>query len=205
MTCIGLQRAPENDKRVPRIHQVADQLMRGSRLLLSLGVAALIPAAEAKAAEVSSAAQSSCMTAVNSQYGGSVKDLKVISTEFSQANSVVMIKAIGIRGGNQNEHWKCLVSNQGTVADLSVVSRDATAGATMQPASSAAQSTCMAAVNRNYGGNVRDLKVISSSTVKPNFEVIVKAIGVRGTSMNERWRCVGEGATTVTDLSVIER
>jgi hypothetical protein len=63
----------------------------------------------------------------------------------------------------------------------------------------------MEAINRNYNGNVRELKVVSSTSVKPNFEVIVKAIGVRSTSMNERWRCVGKGASAVTDLSVIQR
>ena len=179
--------------------------MLGSRLLITLGLVAIILAAEVQAAEVSPAAQSSCMAAVNNQYAGSVRHLKIISSEFSQANSVVLMKAIGIRGGDQNEHWKCLVRNQGTVADLSVVSGGTTAAPAKKPAISSAQSTCMAAVNRNYSGNVRELKVVSSTSTKPNFEVIVKAIGVRGTTPNERWRCVGKGATTVTDLSVIER
>jgi hypothetical protein len=44
----------------------------------------------------------------------------------------------------------------------------------------------MAGVNRNYGGNARKLKVVSSTSTKPNFEVIIKAIGVRGTTLNER-------------------
>jgi hypothetical protein len=101
-----------------------------------------MPAAEVQAAEVSPAAQSSCMAAVNNQYGGSVRDLKIVSSEFSQANSVVMINAIGIRGGNQNENWQCLASNQGTVADLSVVSGGTTAATAKQPASSSAQATC---------------------------------------------------------------
>ena len=160
--------------------------MLGSRLLITLGLVAVMPAAEVQAAEVSPAAQSSCMAAVNNQYGGSAIDLKIVSSEFSQANSVVMINAIGIRGGNQNENWKCLASNQGTVADLSVVSGGATAATAKQPASSSAQATCMAGVNRNYGGNARKLKVVSSTSTKPNFEVIIKAIGVRGTTLNER-------------------
>lgn len=86
--------------------------MLGTRLLITLGFIAFMPAAEVQAAEVSPAAQSSCMAAVNNQYGGSVRDLKIVSSEFSQANSVVMVKAIGIRGSNQSENWKCLVSNQ---------------------------------------------------------------------------------------------
>jgi hypothetical protein len=203
--CIGLQRIPARQQWLPSLQKIAHKSMLGTRLLITLGFIAFMPAAEVQAAEVSPAAQSSCMAAVNNQYGGSVRDLKIVSSEFSQANSVVMVKAIGIRGSNQSENWKCLVSNQGTVADLSVVSGGATVAPAKQPASSAAQSTCMAAVNRNYGGNVRELKVVSSTSTKPNFEVIVKAIGVRGTATNERWRCIGKGATTVTDLSVIER
>ncbi len=80
------------------------------------------------------------------------------------------------------------MSNQGTVADLSVVSGGTTAATAKQPASSSTQATCMAGINRNYGGNVRELKVVSSTSTKLNFEVIVKAIGVRGTTLNERWR-----------------
>jgi uncharacterized alpha-E superfamily protein len=45
----------------------------------------------------------------------------VTSSEFSQANSVVMMKAGGVRGGTSTETWKCLVSNDGTVEELTVV------------------------------------------------------------------------------------
>jgi len=63
----------------------------------------------------------------------------------------------------------------------------------------------MEAIDRNYGANVRELKVVSSSWLKPKSEVIVKAIGVRGGSSNERWRCLGTGRSSISDLSVIER
>lgn len=69
----------------------------------------------------SNAAESACMSAVNGNYGGNVRDLRVSSSEFSQANSVVMITASGIRGGNQSERWRCLVSNAGDVQELTVV------------------------------------------------------------------------------------
>ena len=69
----------------------------------------------------SSAAESACMTAVNSNYGGKVKTVQVASSEFSQANSVVMVDAIVVRGSSQTERWRCLVSNDGQVAELSVV------------------------------------------------------------------------------------
>jgi starvation-inducible outer membrane lipoprotein len=70
--------------------------------------------------QATSAAESACMTAVNSNYGGKVKTVQVASSEFSQANSVVMVEAIGVRGGSTSERWRCLVSNDGKVQDLSV-------------------------------------------------------------------------------------
>jgi hypothetical protein len=69
----------------------------------------------------SSAAESACMSAVNGNYGGNVRDLIITSSEFSQANSVVMITASGVRGGNQSERWRCLVSDTGKVVELTVV------------------------------------------------------------------------------------
>ncbi|NEX22044.1 hypothetical protein G3480_17315 [Thiorhodococcus mannitoliphagus] len=69
----------------------------------------------------SSAAETACMTAVNSNYGGRVKDIKVVRSEFSQANSEVILDAVGVRGGSRTERWRCLSSSKGQVADLSVV------------------------------------------------------------------------------------
>ena len=63
----------------------------------------------------SSAAESGCMSAVNRNYGGKVGDIVVTSSEFSQANSMVMMRAGG-------ETWKCLVSDSGQVQELTVVS-----------------------------------------------------------------------------------
>lgn len=73
-------------------------------------------AASSGSRQASSNAESACMVAVNNNYGGNVDDILVTSSEFSQANSTVMMKAGG-------EDWKCLVSNGGEVADLSVVTR----------------------------------------------------------------------------------
>jgi hypothetical protein len=53
------------------------------------------------------------MQAVNSNYGGKVDELRVVSSEFSQANSEVILDADGTR-------WRCLVSEDGEVQDLSV-------------------------------------------------------------------------------------
>ena len=63
----------------------------------------------------SNAAETACMSAVNSNYGGNVDEIVVTSSEFSQANSVVMMRAGG-------ETWKCLVSDSGQVQELTVAS-----------------------------------------------------------------------------------
>lgn len=73
--------------------------------------------------DVSSGATSACMVAINGNYGGKVRDLEVVRSEFSQANSEVIVDAVGVRGGSTTERWKCLVSNDGKVQDLSVVPR----------------------------------------------------------------------------------
>ena len=71
--------------------------------------------------QATNAAETACMTAVNNNYGGKVKDLKVVRSEFSQANSTVIMDAVGVRGGATTERWRCLSSNKGKVADLSIV------------------------------------------------------------------------------------
>ena len=71
--------------------------------------------------QASSAAESACMSQLNSQYGGNVARIDVLSSEFSQANSVVMLAAVGVRGTAQTERFRCLVSNDGQVQELSAV------------------------------------------------------------------------------------
>jgi hypothetical protein len=145
------------------------------------------------AAQVSSAAKSACMQAVNKNYGGKVKNLSVGKSEFSEANSEVIVKADG-------ERWRCLVSNDGVVQDLSVKSPRKNSGSAAATsgagsASSTAQSACMAAVNKNYGGKVKNLSVAKSEFSEANSEVIVNADG-------ERWRCLVSNDGNVQDLSV---
>ncbi|MCP9915756.1 hypothetical protein [Cyanobium sp. ATX 6F1] len=91
----------------------------GLALLAGMGLALYTP--DGWAAEVSSTAKSACMMAINSQYGGNVRDLKVVRSEFSQANSEVIVKAIGLRGGSTNEKLRCLVFNSGKVQELRVL------------------------------------------------------------------------------------
>lgn len=71
--------------------------------------------------QATNAAETACMTAVNKNYGGKVKDLKVVRSEFSQANSTVIMDAVGVRGGTTTERWRCLSSNKGKIEDLRVV------------------------------------------------------------------------------------
>jgi hypothetical protein len=66
--------------------------------------------------DASGNAESACMSAVNSRFDGKVNDIVVTSSEFSQANDLVMLKAGG-------QTWKCLVSDDGQVQELSVVGR----------------------------------------------------------------------------------
>ncbi|MCF7983807.1 MAG: hypothetical protein K9L70_05340 [Thiohalocapsa sp.] len=61
-----------------------------------------------------SIAETACMERVNANYAGKVRNLTVTSSEFSEANSVVMMNADG-------ETWRCLVSNDGAIQELRVV------------------------------------------------------------------------------------
>lgn len=59
----------------------------------------------------SSAAEAGCVEGVNTNFGRDVAS--VVSSEFSEANTVVMLSAEG-------ETWRCLVSSDGEVQELSV-------------------------------------------------------------------------------------
>ena len=74
----------------------------------------------ASRAPQASVAESACMAKINSNYGGKVDTLKVVRSEFSQANTEVIVDAVGVRGENKTERWRCLSSNDGKVADLSI-------------------------------------------------------------------------------------
>ncbi|MCB1419610.1 MAG: hypothetical protein KDJ74_11710 [Notoacmeibacter sp.] len=70
------------------------------------------PAAPAEASDVSEAAINACLAAVKNETGE--PDVVMTSKEWSQANSMVML---GV--GAQRAPWKCLVSNDGTVQEVS--------------------------------------------------------------------------------------
>jgi hypothetical protein len=71
--------------------------------------------------QAGSTAESACMSQLNSQFGGNVARIDVLSSEFSQANSVVMLAAVGVRGTSLTEHFRCLVSNDGQVEEMRAV------------------------------------------------------------------------------------
>ena len=70
--------------------------------------------AEPSGSAVSSKSVNACKSAVNRNFAGKAK-ISVTRSEFSQANSLVMMRV------NGTENWKCLVSNNGHVEDLSIV------------------------------------------------------------------------------------
>lgn len=74
--------------------------------VLALGVVTQVGAAE----DGTGAAEKACKKAVKKRVGGDVK-VHVVSSEFSQANSTVLMDVKGKR-------WRCLSSNDGVVAEL---------------------------------------------------------------------------------------
>ena len=170
-----------------------------------LGSGLLVAVPIARAAEVPSIATSACQSAVNARYGGDVGEVKVASSEFSEANSIVMLKAVRVRGTSKTESWKCLVSNRGRVEELTNVSSqnapESTAGGSV---SERAKAACMVRVNGLYGGNVRDLQVTRTKYSQPNSVVVVQAIGERGGTTNQKYRCLVSNTGTVQDLKAVE-
>ena len=150
---------------------------------LSLGVCAMT-----SYAQDTGNAETACMEAVNNNYGGNVKNLDVISADGSQAGTEVILNADG-------ETWRCLSSNDGQVEDLSVQEAAASSGPSSSGETSAAESACMVAVNGNYGGNVKELNVISAEFSEAGTLVMLDADG-------EKWRCLSSNDGTVEDLSV---
>jgi len=51
--------------------------------------------------QATSTAESACMSAVNQNHGGNVKDLKLVYSEFSQADTEVILDALGCPAGRR--------------------------------------------------------------------------------------------------------
>jgi len=69
--------------------------------------------------DVSQRAVNACRAAVDAQTDGAVE---VVGTEFSQANN-----AVYMRVGPQRAPWRCLVSNDGRVAEVMFVGSEGAA------------------------------------------------------------------------------
>jgi hypothetical protein len=91
------------------------------------------------------------------------------------------------------ERWRCLASNDGEVEELRVV-EGAAAGRTN--AENPAENACMAAVDRNYGGDA-SLSIVNSDFSQAGTVVIIEANG-------ERWRCLASNDGKVEELRVQE-
>ena len=91
--------------------------------------------------DVSGAAIKACLAAVTDQTGEG--NVSVLSTEFSQANSLVMV---GV--GASRAPWRCLVSNDGAVQEVYFTGDDSGGGTEM----AAAESDAMPNYERPVGG-----------------------------------------------------
>ena len=105
---------PQNPKVAIRC---SEELTNGEHpmrmLTLCFGIITL--PVSAMAADVSQDAIDGCIDQLRAVGGPDGQGGSVISTEFSEANSLVMLKDRG------ETTWRCLVSNDGNVAELSVV------------------------------------------------------------------------------------
>jgi hypothetical protein len=138
--------------------------------------------------DVSGAAQQACLSAVSRQTNE--RNVNVMSSEFSEANSLVMV---GV--GANRAPWRCLVSNDGIVQEVmftgddsaGVPSPQAAAPSRAAPSSSdvsgVAQQACLAAVSRET--KERNVSVMSSEFSEANSLVMV------GVGANRApWRCL---------------
>ena len=132
--------------------------------------------------DVSAASIDACLAAVTAQTNES--NLSVMSTEFSEANSLVMV---GV--GEKQAPWRCLVSNDAQVQEV-MFTGDDSAGVPDTPAdaggsdvSAAAVDACLAAVSGETGNG--DVAVTSTEFSEANSLVMVGVGPDRAP-----WRCL---------------
>lgn len=118
-----------------------------------LAVALALAASSVVAADVSQDAIDRCIDELRATGTPDAQSGTVISTEFSEANSLVMLKD---RGGSV---WRCLVSNDGRSAELSVQSAADDGGGAMAgaPAPSAQGTTATERVQFASGASSADI------------------------------------------------
>ena len=132
-----------------------------------------------------------CLAAVTKETGES--DVSVISNEFSEANTVVMLSV-----GAQQAPWRCLVSNDGQVAELSFEGDDS-AGVDSEPQSSSdvtdvTNNACLAAAKQETGEP--DIEITSNEFSEANTLVML-GVGAQ----RAPWRCLVSNDGQVAELS----
>jgi len=81
---------------------------------ITLSACAMNQGRTSSTVEATSAAKSACLAAVNGNYGGDVKSIRVVDSELAMVNSEVIVDAVGVRGSSDTERWRCLASNDGS-------------------------------------------------------------------------------------------
>lgn len=124
--------------------------------------------------------------------------MTVLSTEFSEANSLVMV---GV--GANNAPWRCLVSNDGSSAEVSFDGNDgdgveegpsAVPAETSSDVSQAAIDACLSAVRAQT--NEPDMAVLSTEFSEANSLVMVGVGPDRAL-----WRCLVSNDGTGAEAS----
>ena len=137
-----------------------------------------------------------CLAAVKKETGE--PKVSVLSNEFSEANTLVMI---GV--GDTNAPWKCLVSSDGTVQEVSFTGDDS--AGVQEPAASgamagssdvsdAAINACLAAVTKET--NESDVATLSTEFSEANSMVMV-GVGAQ----RAPWKCLVSNDGTVQEIS----
>ncbi|MCB1499894.1 MAG: hypothetical protein KDK07_08895 [Bauldia sp.] len=152
-------------------------------------------AAPASSSDVSQAAIDACLSAVDAETDG---DVTVLSTEFSEANSLVMV---GV--GADKAPWKCLVGNDGKGTELTFAGDDGDgpgqpaaveqAPAASSDVSQAALDACLSAVDAETDG---DVAVLSSEFSEANSLVMV-GVGAD----KAPWKCLVSNDGTGAEIS----
>ena len=151
------------------------------------------PAQQSTAQDTETVTNDACLAAARQETGES--DITVTNNEFSEANTLVML---GV--GAQRAPWKCLVSNDGDVAELSFEGDDS-AGVQNSETATSGQDTegitneaCMAAVRQET--NESDITVTSNEFSEANTLVML-GVGAQ----RAPWRCLVANDGTVQEVS----
>jgi hypothetical protein len=153
--------------------------------------------ARSQSGDTESVTNAACLAAVSKETGE--KDVSVLSNEFSEANTLVMIAV-----GANRAPWKCLVSNDGQVQEVSFTGTDGDdpaepAKTEAAPAggvdvSQAAIDACLAAVQNQT--KEPDQAVLSSEFSEANSMVMIGVGADRAP-----WKCLVSNDGQVQEVS----